>query len=848
MRWSLASKIFCFFLPLTLVSLLFGYIVFRGLAAIEFNNVHTMHLKEFQLQLKNLETWQARLSTHRHPLNKKRFLSEVAKTKTLAGDLAGHHADLPSSLNQQMSNFATLADNFSRAYSELFARYQVDRSSLEKIFPILEQLKKEEAQHVNIQTKNPSRQIFHENQAHLITDLMSELLLLQTRTYQQRDISAFAGAEKEVSRLLLEINNPEVASLARKLITILEENYFNYLAIENREKFLKKTASYFFSTTDNTIKTLAERFNTKKTITIWVILAVMAAAVVLNLIFWLLSSRYFKKFISSQQQAIHSINQGNYDFQFGNVPNDEIGDLSRTMSTMADRLKESQEQLGRSEKKYRRLVENLDDAIWETDAENRFTFISAAAQKILGYEPEELLGKSPKELIHPDEPEQVKQVLARSLEEHLPFEKTITHQHKNGTAVIIEAYAQPTFQGENFAGFRGMARNVTEKKRLEEQLQQSQKMESIGRLAGGVAHDFNNILSAINGYAEMCLMQAPKDFSFRKEIETILESGRRAAKLVQQLLTFSRKQVVNPELLDINQELQALSQMLSRLVSEDIEIKTIPGENLWPVFADRSQLEQVVINLAVNAKDAMNGGGTLTIETKNITFDTGCTGGGHTIPAGEYILLSVSDTGHGMNKEVSEKIFEPFFTTKEQGKGTGLGLATVYGIIKQNNGEIIVYSEPDRGTTFKIYLPRTHEESPWKTVLQPQEMEHARRGSETILLVEDDQLVRSMLVEILSDLGYTLLEAENGEEAMLTSHRYHGKIDLLLTDVVMPKMGGPELARKLRKRLPDIKVLFMSGYTEESVAQQGGLAEGMLFLQKPVTPQRLSAELNKMFS
>ncbi|MCF8056766.1 MAG: response regulator [Desulfocapsa sp.] len=387
----------------------------------------------------------------------------------------------------------------------------------------------------------------------------------------------------------------------------------------------------------------------------------------------------------------------------------------------------------------------------------------------------------------------------------------------------------------------------TEKQSLEQQLAFAQKMESIGTLAGGVAHDFNNMLSAINGYAELTLMKMDTDDPHREAMNAILQSGERAARLTQQLLAFSRKQIIQLEPMDLNEEIADIQKMLKRLLGEHINVVVCAGRGLWPVKADRTQVGQVLMNLAVNARDAMRDGGTLTIETTNQRLDAKYTQTHHELPSGDYVLLTVSDTGHGMSKETLAHVFEPFFTTKKKGKGTGLGLATSYGIIRQHGGSVHVYTETGQGTVFKVYLPRLLDQE----MLQPGDPiakeKMSSGGSETILLVEDDPMVRRICVDILKNFGYSILEAENGEDALQVFERYHGKIDLLLTDVVMPRMGGTELAEKIRKLSPDIRVIFMSGYTENAIVHNGILKEGIDFIHKPITPDSLAFGIRKVF-
>jgi signal transduction histidine kinase/ActR/RegA family two-component response regulator len=376
--------------------------------------------------------------------------------------------------------------------------------------------------------------------------------------------------------------------------------------------------------------------------------------------------------------------------------------------------------------------------------------------------------------------------------------------------------------------------NITERRRLESQLVQAQKMEAVGRLAGGVAHDFNNELGVIQGYTELLMRQAGD--AQRGKLEQILKATRRATGLTRQLLAFSRKQIVDPKVLDLNALLADLEKMLGRLIGEDVDLAFVPGADLGQVRADPGQLEQVVMNLCVNARDAMPDGGLLRIETANAELDAGHAARHEPIAPGRYVMLAVSDTGGGIEKEVLPKIFEPFFTTKEPGKGTGLGLATVYGIVKQAGGHIWVYSEPGQGTTFKIYLPRIDEPA-----LAPEvpETPGLLKGWETILLVEDEATLRAIAREILEEEGYRVMEAAGPHEAIEMAHRHPEPIHLLLTDVVMPGMNGLALAESLAATRPELRVLYMSGYTDDVMAHRGVLASGALLLEKPFTVQAL---------
>jgi CheY-like chemotaxis protein len=371
-------------------------------------------------------------------------------------------------------------------------------------------------------------------------------------------------------------------------------------------------------------------------------------------------------------------------------------------------------------------------------------------------------------------------------------------------------------------------------------------MEAVGRLAGGVAHDFNNMLTIISGYSGLLLEHPATIEPLRGYVDEIRNASGRAASLTRQLLAFSRQQVLAPRVLDLNAVVSNIQKMLKRLIGEDIDLVTALGEGLWHIMADPGQLEQVLLNLAVNARDAMPDGGVVTIETTNVKMDTAAAKAHFPLKPGPYVLLTFSDTGIGMDAEIQARIFEPFFTTKETGKGTGLGLATVYGIVKQSGGYIWVYSDVGKGTTFKIYLPRTDLElddsDPGRTRVETQ------RGTETLLLVEDEDSVRELVRNVLRESGYRVLEASRGAEALELSELFAGRIDLLVTDVVMPGMSGRELARRLVSSRPQIKVLYISGYADNAVWYPGGLDAGGAFLQKPFSPEALARKVREALS
>jgi signal transduction histidine kinase/ActR/RegA family two-component response regulator len=410
------------------------------------------------------------------------------------------------------------------------------------------------------------------------------------------------------------------------------------------------------------------------------------------------------------------------------------------------------------------------------------------------------------------------------------------YEHDHATAIRMAA---------NLAATAVENVNLIEREHSkEEQLRQSQKMEAVGQLAGGVAHDFNNLLTAITGYSELTLRDLDDDSPFRPKITEIKKAGERAASLTRQLLAFSRKQILQPKVLDLNAVIPEMDKMLRRLIGENIVLKTLLDNSLGQVKADPGQIEQILMNLCINARDALPHGGHLTIETSNVDLQQAYSNQQGVLRAGHYVMLSVSDDGCGMSADTQARIFEPFFTTKELGKGTGLGLSTVYGIVKQSEGNIWVYSEVDRGTTFKIFLPRVDEVGENEKVVK--KPHSAPRGNETVLLVEDEEIVRVLCTEILEKCGYQVVAAANGEEGLRLCMEFEGRIDLMITDVVMPHMSGRELAENLARLRPETQVLYMSGFTDDAIVRHGVLDEGVFFIQKPFSPDALAVKARQV--
>ncbi|HEV2287661.1 MAG TPA: PAS domain S-box protein [Candidatus Acidoferrales bacterium] len=491
-----------------------------------------------------------------------------------------------------------------------------------------------------------------------------------------------------------------------------------------------------------------------------------------------------------------------------------------------------------SEARLRVLIEQLPAVLWTTDRDLHFTSSVGAGLARLGLKPQEVVGKSLYEYFHTDDRTFLPIAAHRRA---LHGESVTFHVEWSGGSYACHAEPLRDEQGEIF-GVISMALDITDRKQLEAQLRQAQKMEAVGRLAGGIAHDFNNLLMVIQGYTELLLDKLGAQHPLRRNADQIHDASQRAASLTRQLLAFSRKQMLAPQVLNIQSVVSDMEKMLRRLIGEDIELVTTNPQDLWHVKADRSQIEQVILNLAVNSRDAMPDGGKLTIETSNVELDNSYSRHAVVEP-GEYVLLAVSDTGCGMDSETQAHVFEPFFTTKEKGKGTGLGLATVYGIVKQSGGYIWVYSEVGKGTSFKVYLPRVSEA---EQESQPKsEAQSPARGSETILLVEDEKGVRELAREYLEQIGYRVLQASNAALALELARNHAGPIDLLFTDVVMGGMSGRQLAEEMQKLRPEIRILYMSGYTDEAIVHHGILGRGSVLLQKPFTLNSLAIKVRE---
>jgi two-component system, cell cycle sensor histidine kinase and response regulator CckA len=541
----------------------------------------------------------------------------------------------------------------------------------------------------------------------------------------------------------------------------------------------------------------------------------------------------------SQVLLAHRTSAGSVEF---------ISTLGRDITAQ----KQAEQALRRSEAHFRSLIENALDIIFVADVEGRISFVSPSVGRVLGYTQEEIVGTSMFSVVHPEDLELATRQFSQVREGGEPSEASeVRVRHRDGSYRRLESVGENLLDDGAVAGIVINSRDVTERRQTEEalfesqqQLLQAQKMEAVGRLAGGIAHDFNNLLTAIKGFTELLLLDFDEMDPRRAFATEIQGAATRAAGLTRQLLAFSRRQVLQPEVLDLNATIREIERMLQRMVGEDMSIVCALDDRLGRVKADPGQLEQVLMNLVVNARDAMPNGGEVRISTSNAELTEADAQVYPYVEPGDFVVLEVRDTGHGMSREIQDRVFEPFFTTKEQGKGTGLGLSMVYGIVKQSGGYIWLESEPGEGTTFRIYLPRVHEAVGERQPEMPATGSVA--GSETILLVEDEMAVRVLVRRVLERAGYKVLEAASGPDALALLAARNPDLDLLLTDVVMPGMSGRQLADQLTDAMPGLRVLYMSGYTDEAIVHHGVLEPGVAFLEKPFPPDVLLRRLREV--
>jgi PAS domain S-box-containing protein len=572
-----------------------------------------------------------------------------------------------------------------------------------------------------------------------------------------------------------------------------------------------------------------------------VLLLLLAAGFAFGAVTLFLLERFVISRVAGLSESITRIGaSGDLGARLRVTGHDELAHLEGTINSMLEDLEKVQSARREERTRLAVMVEKVPAVLWTANTDLVITSAMGAGLNALGLKEREPVGMPLLEFFHTDDCDFPPITAHRAALAGESIACEISWKDRR-----FESHLQPLRDLEGVIhGVIGVALDITERERLTDQLRQSQKMQAVGELAGGVAHDFNNLLMVVKGHSQLLLDRLPDSSPLRPGAQQIERAADRAASLTRQLLAFSRKQVLQPRVLDMNEVVNGMIRMFSRVIGENIDMVFLPAADLSRVKADPGQIEQVLLNLVVNARDAMPSGGRLTIETSNIELDRRYAVTHASVEPGHYVMLSVSDTGCGMSEETQSRIFEPFFTTKGPGKGTGLGLATVYGVVKQSGGYIYVYSEVDRGTTFKIYLPQVIAEldKPAGEVAAP----GRARGSETILFVEDEQSVRELVKQYLGAMGYSVLEASDGLEALKTAADHPEPIHILITDVVMPHLSGPDLATQLGTSRPGLKVLFISGYTDDTVFRHGVLEGGVAFLQKPFNLKALANKIREV--
>lgn len=840
----LSQKVFWIFFSVTIITLL--------LALNQFVTYHIQQsfsrtidqIGQLQDQVRQLDQLHLELFQRGKWFDRVRFERLRKESLASSSKLRTQLAQMPLPLLEKLDSMAFNLNNFGQALHELAdARSELMRleAAIHGVLRNLHSHKSMSPEHRVAHLTGGSAHT-HEMNADSVADLQ---LQFQVSSFvHHRQFQRLPAIKNSVARLKQINDDVVLANELDYLVQQLEKYYQCDLLVTDRKQFVESAAGSFLDITTQMLSDLKKINIQRQQMISQASLAISFIAVLAAVFYWFRIRIYLRRFLYNQNQVMQAIKtDSSSELQLVPQSKDELGDLTGTLKNLSVELKNKKADLLASEQKYRSLVESLNEWIWETNVNHRFSYCSQAGEKITGFPQAKMLGRKYLVLSKECEDEAVFSHIEQHFRERTPFtniERKIVCA--DGQLKHLIASGIPQFDSdEKFIGFRGVDRDVTAlvaareaHEQLEMKLQHSQKMESIGRLAGGVAHDFNNILSAIIGYTEVILHRLDRGDKCYRYVTEIRNSGERAASLTKQLLAFSRKQARTPEILDLAKEARALEDMLGRLVGEQIDLQIEIEGAIWPVMMDKSQLEQVIVNLAVNAKDAMPQGGALRIRLKNCLAGCRCRQNTRLdLPDGDYVLLTVSDTGYGMSEEVQRNIFDPFFTTKEKDKGTGLGLSMVYGIITQNSGDIWVESEVGKGSSFNILLPRSARVSSGQ---QKEELKkNLRRGRETILFAEDERALRQMHAEFLESLGYRVVTAEDGVEA-LEKYAREDRVDMLITDVVMPNMGGIELAEKVLEQTPDLKILYTSGYTDHSLFEKGILKEGENFISKPATP------------
>ena len=838
MRVPVSRKVLLVFAALALVTGLLGAVLLQGLEGLRSASDEVLALTRFQLRVQKLEMVTGTGTAQNTETAPQALQDEIEALHHNVDELLNLHAGVPPHLQTQLAALDSQIDFYRQAAEDLFAKRAVDHDLHMENHAIIDQAAQASAQ----LDEATQRQAYQ---------LMAQAEALWWRSFHERDPRAVKSAQALAQRARELRQADTLLPLFERFVAHVERSYFNYLAMREREAFLRTSSTRFHEVAAETIQAISrDNLKTRKQLSQFITLS-LAAALLLTLVLWAGATRYLRRFLSRSHRAMESIRAGADLPELYPLPDDELGDLTIFMAEVALSRKQVMAQLAASEERYRRLVEELDEWVWEVDAQGRFTYCSPVVEKLLGTGVAEASSATLPVLLCGQAG--AAEICRAQLIRHLPQRDFPTEiSQPDGSTTHLESTWGPLLDPTGkVQGLRGITRDVSarkyaeaEKARLEAQLVHAQKMEAIGTLSGGVAHDFNNLLQSISGFAELLLRRLADDPANRRFVQTICDATERAAQLTRQLLLFSRRIESRFRPVDVNEQVRRVCEMLRHTIPRMVEIRTHLADGIPEILADPSQLEQVVVNLALNARDAMPHGGQLTIETEFRELRQEALGHlpGELHP-GPHLLLRVSDTGSGMPPEVRERIFEPFFTTKEVGKGTGLGLAMVYGIVKGHSGHIDCVSQPGQGTTFTLYLPirpPSAAVSAEAAATTPSTAVPAVEGA-TLLVVDDEEWLRDLGREFLSAAGYTVLTAASGEEALTLCAEH--PIDLVLLDLNMPGMGGTECLQRLLERDPGLKVLISTGHSEQEYAQQEVLRAAHGWIRKPYRLDALAAQV-----
>ncbi|MBI5557351.1 MAG: response regulator [Deltaproteobacteria bacterium] len=839
MRLNISKKVFLLFVTLTSLTILVGCALYFGLRDLRVANGEVLVLRDFQFQIKELSAFQIGQEKLLASPEQTRFEKDFAKASQLLSRMKTFQANLGPEMRKKIETVETNLGYYRQAFTELFAKYQRDQLLHQRQWELGDTFLRE------IKSSDPGQQL-------ALHEYFQRMQALFEKAHQQRDPGLLAAMREIGNEMVSRTDNAAIGKIVGAHQENAEAMYVNFLGMVDREDFLSDTAGHFHEFATETAREISALSRKRQDTLAWVIVSLSLFSVLLTGGLWWGVSRYFRGFLHHQRKAILAIEAGIYDYEApATVPNDEIGDLTLFMKELAENLKESIEQVKSSEKEVRlakeeweRTFDAIGDIVTIQDEDMRIIRVNHAGCQAFGAGPEALVGKHCYEMFRGEAAVCEGCPVSESIADFKPYSAEIEHP---ALGKIFWVSAAPVFdEGGELKRIIHFAKDITEVKKLEAQFLQAQKMEAIGRLSSGVAHDFNNILTCILGYSELLLLKEPGYPSWKEEVEVIKHAGEKAAALVRQLLTFSRRQQLDIRIVNVNDIITSLHKMMTRMIREDVVLDPRLEESVHNIKADPGQIEQIIMNLVVNARDAMPAGGRISIGTANVMIDKEYARLHVNMKPAAYVVITVADTGHGMSREVRERIFEPFFTTKQPGMGTGLGLATVYNIVKQHNGYIDVDSETGKGTTFRIIFPVTTEAA--KAIERPAEPEESGRGNETILVVDDEPAILRMVVDSLSPLGYKLLGAASGEEALEVAEQFSGGIDLLLTDIIMPGMYGTELASRIVRRWPETRVLFMSGYLDAGGGESDIAVTEKNFLVKPVMPSSLMKKIREVFS